>query len=452
MLILMVMIPGSGYPAAMSLLDAAKNGDTSTVKALIEKGADVNQQGQYGYTPLMWAIERGHTGTALLLINRGADVNIQSERSWTPLIFAVNKGQSKIAQLLLDKGADVNWMLDGGWTPLSLAAQIKRPDIIKLLLSKNADVDLTIGGLEKMSAQGKLIGREEAQKNIELLLKAKEEYVQAAGKKQETVSKKTIRSDIDNIPIASPRQKKNAYALVIGIEEYREKLPKAEYAADDARLFAEYLIKVLGYPEENVIVLVNDRATKSDLEKYFHRWLPNNVTSGGEVFVYYSGHGSPGLDGNEAFIVPFDGDPAYIADTGYSLKRLYEALGKLPSRDNYVVMDSCFSGAGGRSVIAKGLRPLVITTLNQQVIKANTTVLSASSAEQVSSTYLEKGHGLLTYYVLKGLKEVNQEGQINFETIYPYIKKNVELVARKQYNNEQSPQLWVRGKKAGFEK
>lgn len=62
----------------------------------------------------------------------------------------------------------------------------------------------------------------------------------------------------------------------------------------------------------------------------------------------------------EAYIVPCDGDPNYLEVTGYSLKRLYNKLTKLHFAEVCVVLDSSFSGIGGRSVLAKGTRPLVI--------------------------------------------------------------------------------------------
>jgi uncharacterized caspase-like protein len=69
---------------------------------------------------------------------------------------------------------------------------------------------------------------------------------------------------------------------------------------------------------------------------------------------------------------------------------------------------------------------------------------SASSGDQVSSTYEEKGHGLLTYFFLKGLHgeaDANRDGSIDVAELYDYVKPNVSKVARKQYNNEQTPQL-----------
>lgn len=59
---------------------------------------------------------------------------------------------------------------------------------------------------------------------------------------------------------------KNTYAIVIGIEQYRQKLPKADFAVHDAQTVTEYLTKVMGYPEENIITLKNEHASKSDFE------------------------------------------------------------------------------------------------------------------------------------------------------------------------------------------
>ena len=254
----------------------------------------------------------------------------------------------------------------------------------------------------------------------------------------------TVTSDVDELPAITVKQNMHAFAIVIGIEQYRQKLPKADFATHDARTVTKYLTKTMGYQEENVVLLLNDRASKSDFEKYFEKWLPNNVDKGGSVFVYYSGHGAPNPKTGDAYLVPYDGDPAFIDETGYSLKRMYTALGKLPAKEVIVALDSCFSGAGGRSVIAKGSRPLVMNLQNNVVLPQNMTVLSASAGDQTSSTYDEKGHGLFTYFLLKGIKNedvMRPDGSLRIDDLYGYIKPQVERIARKQYNNEQTPLL-----------
>jgi len=92
----------------------------------------------------------------------------------------------------------------------------------------------------------------------------------------------------------------------------------------------------------------------------------------------------------------------------------------------------------------------VINLPSSTVLPKNMTVLTASSGEQVSSTYDEKGHGLFTYFMLKGIKNeevVKKDGSIKLDDLFSYIKPQVEHVARKQYNNQQTPQLMGGAKK-----
>ena len=172
--------------------------------------------------------------------------------------------------------------------------------------------------------------------SINCFLATNEKSILPSGEKP---SAGLLKSDVDELPDIRAKLNKNAYAIVIGIEQYRQKLPKADFATRDAKKITEYLTKAMGYPEENVITLLNDHASNVDFVKYFEKWLPNNVEKDGTVFVYYSGHGAPDTKTGCAYLVPYDGDPAFIAETGYSLKRMYDALGKLPAPKNY-----CCSG------------------------------------------------------------------------------------------------------------
>lgn len=71
-------------------------------------------------------------------------------------------------------------------------------------------------------------------------------------------------------------------------------------------------------------------------------------------------------------------------------------------------------------------------------------VLAASSGTQISSTFKEQGHGLLTYYFLKGLRgeaDANKDGSMDLAEVFAYLKPQVERKARRDFNNEQTPQL-----------
>jgi len=225
----------------------------------------------------------------------------------------------------------------------------------------------------------------------------------------------------------------NDLAVIVGVEKYQD-LPAAEYAAKDARLVKDYLIS-LGLKERNVELLLNERATLSSLKKTLESWLPNRIKKNSRVIIYYSGHGAPEAASGDAYLVPYDGDPNYLSDTGYPLKRLYEKLGRLQVPEVIVVLDSCFSGAGGRSVLAKGARPLVMTA-EMPVVAINMVVLSAAEGSQISTSSPDKGHGLFTYYFLKALND----GKRNVADVYEYIRPQVEDDA-KALNVRQTPQI-----------
>ena len=117
------------------------------------------------------------------------------------------------------------------------------------------------------------------------------------------------------------------------------------------------------------------------------------------------------------------------------MQRLYEQLGKLPTKEVVVVLDTCFSGAGGRSVLAQGARPMVLSIENPILVSGKTVVLAASAGDQISSTYRQKSHGLLTYFFLKGLQgeaDKNKDGTIDLAELFEYVKPQVERVARRE--------------------
>jgi hypothetical protein len=440
-LVLLTMLTG----CAPTLHDAVNNDDLEKVRALLKEGADVNARDHWGTALHAAALHNRRNDIIRILLDAGADVNSKDYWGMLPLQWAAFNGSIESAKLLLDKGADVNATDNHGKTPLVSAAHGKHTEMIKFLISKGADVDIAILTVEGLAV------KYPKEWVIEAKLLAKYAQKQEVGRTAPLISianneaqlSPVIKSDVDELPAIKVKHNKHAYAIVIGIENYRQKLPKADFATQDARLVAGYLIKTMGYPEENVVMLLNDRASKSDFEKYFEKWLGNNVEKGSTVFVYYSGHGAPNTKTGDAYLVPYDGDPTFIAETGYSIARLYESLGKLKAKEITVVLDSCFSGAGGRSVLAKGAKPLVMT-INMPTMRKNISVMTASSGDQISSAYEEQGHGLFTYFLLKGIKDedvVRQDGSIKMADLFGYIKPQVERIARKQFNNKQTPQL-----------
>ena len=102
---------GSGVAAAQdltSLMHAAKQGHTDTVRALLDGGADVDARNKYGYTALMFGAINGSTNSVRALLAGGADVNAKTRYGTSVLMLAAFTGQPEVVNVLLDSGADVN--------------------------------------------------------------------------------------------------------------------------------------------------------------------------------------------------------------------------------------------------------------------------------------------------------------------------------------------------------
>ncbi|MBI5971025.1 MAG: caspase family protein [Deltaproteobacteria bacterium] len=419
--------------ATTPLMNAAQRGDVNEIKALLDQGANPNEATSAG-SPLSFAIWMAHYEAVKFLLERGADPNINVPsplfgaglpKFEPPLVYATGRpGNLKVVNLLIDKGADLEYALkhcQPGVGTTSVAGRYFKQcfDILRSIQAKQP---------KEKPAKSQDISEEK----LAAMLQTAVEKV--SKDKKETKTAPAI-SDIDkpSFNLSEIIMGDNDLAVIIGIEGYQS-LPKSDYSYDDAKLVGDYA-KAMGFKARNIELLLDERATKSSIEKLIKTWLPNKAKPDSRVFVYYSGHGAPESATGDAYIVPFDGDPNYLSDTGYPLKSLYASLGKLQAAEITVVLDACFSGAGGRSVLAKGARPLVMTT-DASVISPNMAVLSATQGAQISSSSPEKGHGIFTYYFLKAIKD----GKKNIAEIYEYIKPLVEDEA-KGLNVRQSPSV-----------
>lgn len=236
----------------------------------------------------------------------------------------------------------------------------------------------------------------------------------------------------------------NAYAVIIGISQYREEIiPKVPYAARDAEAMAQVLETQGGIPKTHIKLLTESKATYNDIRNHVGDWLRMRVKPDSTVYIYYAGHGTPNPHTGEAYLVPWEGHPDYPSGL-FPLKELYATLNKLPAKEIIVMLDSCFSGASGRSVLPKGTRPMVISLENPLLAGGKVAVLSASTGNQVSSDYDKAGHGLFTHYLLTGLggeADKDQNHLVTLRELYPYVREHVSETAVDELNREQTPML-----------
>ena len=148
------------------------------------------------------------------------------------------------------------------------------------------------------------------------------------------------------------------YALLVGISDYPGDDDDLSSPAADARIMRDVLVDTFEYDPANVMMVLDQDATRDHIINAFLRHLGQAGPNGTALF-YYSGHGTQ-LDKNLGLgrpLDPEDGDDLdealYVAGyDGSSSLILDDELGylldQLSTDRTLVILDSCNSGTGTR--------------------------------------------------------------------------------------------------------
>jgi hypothetical protein len=234
----------------------------------------------------------------------------------------------------------------------------------------------------------------------------------------------------------------NAYALVVGVEKYRDVPPPAGARAD-AEHFVELAKKTLGVPGDHVRVALDDRATKADVEREIE-WITTEATSGSRIYFFYSGHGAPDAAQGTPYLLPYDGDPKYVTSSGIPLAHVFDSLGKSKAQEVIAFVDACFSGAGGRSVLPTGARPLVRVKEAPANATPRIALFTSSGGAEISGATRAGGEGLFTHMLVEaigtGVADIDGDGNLSLAEIATWVKPRVAREAREDHR-EQNPTL-----------
>lgn len=119
-----------------SLHRLAGRGDPFELLAALEAGADPNEPGQGGKTPLMHAAKADNRVAARLLLKWNAEIDAVDDEGRTALLDA---SERKMKRLLLDAGADPDRGRIAGMTLMAFFAEFRHREWIDFLLAHGAD-------------------------------------------------------------------------------------------------------------------------------------------------------------------------------------------------------------------------------------------------------------------------------------------------------------------------
>jgi hypothetical protein len=273
------------------------------------------------------------------------------------------------------------------------------------------------------------------------LLAGREVIIEGKPSENYNIEIASLVAEVDrNIPFDSTKYT-NKYALIIGNEDYTDKQTGINnetnviYAKRDAEVFSEYLIKTLGFDEENVNLLRDATAAEMNQSIDLLTKLAQRTDSA-EIVFYYAGHGFPDEIAQMPYLIPVDVNGTNLSNA-IKLTDLYNKLENSNAKHISIYLDACFSGGGRNNELlpSRGIR--IKPKVN--IPPANTIVFSASSGEQSALPYTSKQHGIFTYYLLKKLQDT--KGNITYGDLADYLQTQVSLQSLKINKKEQDPQV-----------
>jgi len=228
---------------------------------------------------------------------------------------------------------------------------------------------------------------------------------------------------------ANPRGQ--TYALLVGISKYKRPDLSLQFANADAIDFSRLLQspRAGGLNPQNIVLLTDEKATTAAVRNAFQDLLRRRAGKSDTVILLVAGHGTVEVPGSkDAFILTYDSDPQDLASTALPMKELRLLFEEQLKNVGHVVMfaDICKAGTIGS---------IHNTTVNADVhnlgdVEGDLFGLLASSPKQVSIEGPEfgGGHGVFSYFVLKGLggeADRNKDGFVDIGELSVYVESEV---------------------------
>ncbi|KZL47740.1 hypothetical protein A2T98_21600 [Nodularia spumigena CENA596] len=226
------------------------------------------------------------------------------------------------------------------------------------------------------------------------------------------------------------------WLLLVGVNKYQDKrLPSLRYSAVDCQGLAAALADATqGFPQTEQRVhhdLTSRLPTLSTV-----RASLNHITAAAQprdtILFYFSGHGMLEPNSQQAFLCLADTQTDELFHTGLGLQEILQVLGNSQAQTQLVWLDACHSGSltfrGARSEINTPSLPNptsgMVELLRQRAkqSKGFYALLSCDTNQQ-SWEFPELGHGVFTYYLMRGLRgeAADPQGLIDADGLYRYV-------------------------------
>ena len=235
--------------------------------------------------------------------------------------------------------------------------------------------------------------------------------------------------------------KPKLYVLAIGVSKYEDKDLTLQFAAKDAKDFAETLLRQKGglYRDVVVKILTDGKATRDEIIDGFD-WISKETTNKDVAMVFLAGHGVND-SGGVYYYLPVNTDLEKLRRTGVLFTEMKNMVASLVGK-TILFIDTCHAG---NVMGARAVAPDITGVVNELASAENGAVVFASSTgKQYSFEDSNWGNGAFTKAVVEGMNgkaDYTGKGKITTNMLDLYISERVkELTKGKQTPATAKPQ------------
>ena len=105
---------------------------------MLRDGVDVNTEGMFSMTPLLYALSNGQVDAVTTLLAAGANANAYDSGGTSALMYAIDTVNPVLVKMILDQGVDLEHRNCSHRPALWVAWRIGRIDIAILLMERGA--------------------------------------------------------------------------------------------------------------------------------------------------------------------------------------------------------------------------------------------------------------------------------------------------------------------------
>ncbi len=232
----------------------------------------------------------------------------------------------------------------------------------------------------------------------------------------------------------------DALAFIIGVSNYENTSAKAIFANSDALMFKDYASEKLGIPGNRINTLVDEGADIRKVLLGVKNWLSRAIKLGQtDVYIFFAGHGLATEDGEQVYLLPYDGAPELLEKTAILRDELFGDIADANPRSVTVFLDTCYSGVSRGEKALLTARPIRLV-YKPKPVPEGFTVMTAAAGDQTAKPLEEAKHGMFSYFLMKGMEgdaDTNQDNQITAGELHAYVQQNVI----QQSSGSQTPEL-----------